>query len=86
MGGWAKAMTRCGQAGFNAQTGVQPAGGAGYSLLMRDRFFYPLAIGLTVGMILLALVWPQGQGQRSPAPFGHEPTTPAKSAGLRTAQ
>jgi hypothetical protein len=53
---------------------------------MRDRFFYPLTIALTAGMILLALVWPQGQGQRSPAPFGHEPTTPAKSAGLRTTQ
>ena len=53
---------------------------------MRDRFFYPLAIALTVGMVLLALVWPQGQGARSPAPFGHEPQTPAKTAGLRPAQ
>ena len=53
---------------------------------MRDRFFYPLAIALTVGMVLLALVWPQGQGVRSPAPFGHEPQTPAKSAGLRPQQ
>ena len=53
---------------------------------MRDRFFYPLAIALTAAMIMLAMVWPQGQGVRSPAPFGHEPTTPAKTAGLRTAQ
>ena len=53
---------------------------------MRDRFFYPLALAATVGMILLALVWPQGQGARSPAPFGHEPIKPAKTAGLRTAQ
>ncbi len=53
---------------------------------MRDRFFYPLAIAATVGMILLAMVWPQGQGARSPAPFGHEPITAAKSAGLRAEQ
>jgi len=53
---------------------------------MRDRYFYPLAAVLAVGMVLLALVWPQGQGARSPAPFGHEPQTPAKAAGLRPAQ
>lgn len=73
-------MRPAGQAGFN-----RPAAQA-IAVPMRDRFFYPLAIALTVGMIMLAMVWPQGQGARSPAPFGHEPTTPAKAAGLRTAQ
>jgi hypothetical protein len=39
---------------------------------MRDRVFYPLMAAITVAMIGLALVWPQGQGAPSPAPFGHE--------------
>ena len=26
---------------------------------------------LAAGLIALAMVWPQGQGARSPAPFGH---------------
>ena len=30
------------------------------------------------GLIALALVWPQGQGARSPAPFGH-PLAPLRS-------
>jgi hypothetical protein len=45
---------------------------------MPDRLFYPLAVGATLAMVLLALVWPQGTGQRSPAPFGHEVVTLAK--------
>jgi hypothetical protein len=49
---------------------------------MRDRFFYPLAAALAAGMILLALVWPQGQGATSPAPFG-KTAPPAKAVGLR---
>jgi len=39
---------------------------------MRDRVFYPLMAAITLAMIGLALVWPQGQGAPSPAPFGHE--------------
>lgn len=38
---------------------------------MRDRIFYPLMALIALGMIALALVWPQGMGARSPAPFGH---------------
>ncbi len=38
---------------------------------MRDRIFFPLCAALAVAMILLALVWPQGMGARSPEPFGH---------------
>lgn len=37
---------------------------------MRDRIFFPLFALLAVGMIALALVWPEGMGAPSPAPFG----------------
>lgn len=40
---------------------------------MLDRLYLPL-LGLTaIAAVALALVWPQGLGDRSPAPFGHEP-------------
>jgi len=40
---------------------------------MLDRFYLPLlAIG-AIAAVALALVWPQGLGDRSPDPFGHEP-------------
>jgi hypothetical protein len=40
---------------------------------MFDRLFFPL-IGLTAaGLIALGMVWPQGLGARSPAPFGETP-------------
>lgn len=39
-----------------------------------DRIFYPLAALAALGLIALASVWPQGEGDRSPAPFGHTPT------------
>ena len=46
---------------------------------MFDRFYLGLlAIG-AVAAVALALVWPQGLGDRSPEPFGHEPV-------LRTAE
>jgi hypothetical protein len=38
---------------------------------MRDRFFFPLIALLALAMIALAMVWPQGLGEPSPAPFGH---------------
>jgi hypothetical protein len=38
---------------------------------MRERFILPLLALVALGMIVLALVWPQGLGSRSPAPFGH---------------
>ena len=40
---------------------------------MLDRFYLPLLGLVAIGAIALALVWPQGLGDRSPAPFGHEP-------------
>jgi hypothetical protein len=38
-----------------------------------DRIFYPLAALVAAGLIALAMVYPQGQGDRSPGPFGHTP-------------
>lgn len=38
---------------------------------MSDKIFYPLAAVVAVALIALSLVWPQGQGQISPKPFGH---------------
>jgi hypothetical protein len=42
---------------------------------MRDRFILPLLALAALGMIALALVWPQGLGRPSPAPFG-KPVAP----------
>ena len=38
---------------------------------MSDVRFFGLAAGLGAAIILVALVWPQGEGARSPKPFGH---------------
>ena len=38
---------------------------------MPDRVFYPLAALVMIALIALATVYPQGQGARSPKPFGH---------------
>jgi hypothetical protein len=39
--------------------------------MLPDRVFFPL-IALTAALLIaLAVVWPQGQGARSPKPFGH---------------
>lgn len=51
--------------------------------MLPDRIFYPLVLGAFAVLIALALVWPQGQGAPSPAPFGHPmvapiPTGPAR--------
>jgi hypothetical protein len=49
---------------------------------MPDSLALPAIALVAAGLIALALVWPQGQGARSPAPFGHplaaiEAPTPA---------
>ena len=36
-----------------------------------DKIFYPAAAALALLLIMLSLVWPQGLGLPSPAPFGH---------------
>jgi hypothetical protein len=45
--------------------------------MLSDRVFYPACAALAVLMIALALVWPQGEGARSPWPFGHAATVPS---------
>jgi hypothetical protein len=45
--------------------------------MIPDSVFYPLAILVAGAIVVLALVWPQGQGAPSPGPF-REP--PAKAA------
>ncbi len=47
---------------------------------MRDRLTLPLMALAALAMIALALVWPQGQGRRSPAPFGHPMAAPQEKA------
>jgi hypothetical protein len=46
---------------------------------MSDRAFFSLAALAAVAMIALALVYPQGDGRRSPGPFGHITTADAKA-------
>jgi len=52
---------------------------------MFDRFYLPLLALGAIAAVALALVWPQGLGDRSPAPFGREPVqrTPQMQAAMR---
>jgi hypothetical protein len=38
---------------------------------MSDRAFFSLVALAVVAMVALAAVFPQGEGRRSPGPFGH---------------
>ena len=51
---------------------------------MNDRVLLSLVAALAVALIALAAVWPQGQGDRSPGPFGHTPIqqTPERKAAI----
>lgn len=40
---------------------------------MLERLYFPALAIVAAALIALALVWPQGLGARSPAPFGREP-------------
>jgi hypothetical protein len=42
--------------------------------MLPDRIFYPLAALVAGALIVLAAVYPQGEGARSPGPFGHMPS------------
>jgi hypothetical protein len=44
---------------------------------MSDRVFYSGAALLALLVVGLALVWPQGEGRRSPGPFGRAEITPS---------
>ena len=52
---------------------------------MLDRFFLPLVGLAALAAVGLSLVWPQGLGDRSPGPFGYEPTqrSPAMQAAMK---
>jgi hypothetical protein len=51
---------------------------------MLDSLALPATALVAAALVALALVWPQGEGGRSPAPFGHpleaveSPPLPAK--------
>ena len=51
---------------------------AGYRAAMPDSVALPALALVAAGLVALALVWPQGEGARSPAPFGH-PLSPIES-------
>ncbi len=55
---------------------------------MSDRIFLPILALAALGMIVLASVWPQGYGARSPGPFGSIPIqqTPAMRAAMAREQ
>jgi hypothetical protein len=44
---------------------------------MSDRVFYASAALFALALIALSLVWPQGEGARSPGPFGKAEITPS---------
>ena len=46
---------------------------------MSDRIFFSLTALAVVAMVALALVAPQGDGRRSPRPFGYETTADAQA-------
>jgi hypothetical protein len=52
---------------------------------MLDRLFLPFLGLAALAAIALSLLWPQGLGARSPAPFGHTPVqqTPTMQAAMR---
>ena len=55
---------------------------------MNDRVLLSIMAGLAVALVGFAAIWPQGQGARSPGPFGHTPiqqTPQAKAAMAREA-
>jgi hypothetical protein len=53
---------------------------------MPDSLALPAIALVAAALVALAMVWPQGQGARSPAPFGHPmaaielPLPPARPA------
>ena len=52
---------------------------------MFDRLYLPILALAALAAVALAMVWPQGLGDRSPAPFGHTPVqrTPAMQAAMQ---
>jgi hypothetical protein len=52
---------------------------------MLDRLYMPMLALLALAAIAFAVIWPQGYGDRSPAPFGSTPVqrTPAMQAAMQ---
>lgn len=52
---------------------------------MLDRLYLPFLGLAAIAAVALAMVWPQGLGDRSPPPFGHTPVqrTPAMQAAMK---
>ena len=52
---------------------------------MTDRLYLPMLALAAVAAVALAMAWPQGYGDRSPAPFGSIPVqrTAAMQAAMR---
>jgi hypothetical protein len=52
---------------------------------MMDRLYLPFLALVAVALAALAMVWPQGLGDRSPGPFGKEPVqrTAAMQAAMK---
>ena len=52
---------------------------------MLDRLYLPVLALAAIAAVALAMVWPQGLGERSPAPFGSVPVqrTPQMQAAMR---
>ncbi len=56
---------------MSARVKIGPARRGGYTGAMSQRILLALQLMAGIGLVALALVWPQGQGAVSPAPFGH---------------
>jgi hypothetical protein len=52
---------------------------------MLDRLYLPILALAALAVIAFAAIWPQGYGDRSPAPFGSTPIqrTPAMQAAMK---
>jgi hypothetical protein len=52
---------------------------------MLDRLFLPFLGLAAIAAVALAMVWPQGLGDRSPDPFGYAPVqrSPAMQAAMK---
>jgi hypothetical protein len=52
---------------------------------MLDRLYLPILALAAIAAIAFAAIWPQGYGDRSPAPFGFTPIqrTPAMQAAMQ---
>lgn len=52
---------------------------------MFDRLYLPFLAVAAIAAVAFASVWPQGYGDRSPAPFGFEPIqrTPVMQAAMQ---